>query len=646
VPDLNSITDEIFFRIIKMTMNLKSTRLTNWGGMQIDNFSQPNDLTANRACIDQLKCPIISGAPATGGGGTVLPDGTNYSDYLFWDPTTSSWQVGQDSVHLGTEAGLSEQAAPGQNVNIGYQSMAGPGPPGFTRSRNITIGYQAGYAGLEEDAVLIGNRAGAVKTSSGSVGIGYQALVNGNNANDSRSIAIGFDAGSRQAAGAIAIGTNAGQSNGVFPAPLVHGENCIAIGFGASYNDDGGAAVVSRPNQLIIGTEAGYNGIGEGAVSIGYQAAKGGVGDGEGKDVVIIGTRAGYRSDVTGLISSGTVAVGYQALGKGNFGNALNPNGDPSIAIGSQAGYGQGSYAIAIGIGAAQAAGSGANAAGYQGNSNIAIGYHASYQELIATATRPVNDEITIGTQAGQDGMGLRSIAIGYQAGIKLNDEAAHNVIIGTQAGGSVKPAAPGLGVGAASVAIGFQALIGGRSDGNNQVAIGTNAGTTQDDFAIAIGTKAAGLSNAGTSSSQGLQSIAIGPQAGEGSNTIAFANMGGSSIAIGDRAGQTYNGRVSIAIGTLANADGSNATGTPFGFSAVLNSSGIARNATGNNQLHIATRDPAQVPAGCLQIPNIVTAGTSPGNIPDQTVPLAERFTHYLVYDSATGEIQACPVV
>ncbi len=632
-----------------MTMNLKSTRLTNWGGMQIDNFSQPNDLTANRACIDQLKCPIISDAPATGGGGgTVLPDGTNYSDYLFWDPTTSSWQVGQDSVHLGTDAGLSDQAAPGQNVNIGYQSMAGPGPPPPSiRSRNITIGYQAGINGaLEEDAVLIGNRAGAVKTSGGSVGIGYQALVNGNNSSASRSIAIGFDAGSRQAPGAIAIGTNAGQSNGVFPAPLVHGENCIAIGFGASYNDDGGSAVVSRPNQLIIGTEAGYNGIGEGSVAIGYQAAEGGVGDGEGKDTVMIGTHAGYRSDVAGLIGSGTVAIGYQALGKGNFANALNPNGDPSIAIGSQAGYGQGSYAIAIGIGAARLPAIGANPVGYQGNQNIAIGYHASYQEQIATAPFPVIEEITIGTQAGQDGMGLRSIAIGYQAGIKLGDEAAHNVIIGTQAGGSAKPAGPGLGVGAASVAIGFQALIQGRSDGNNQVAIGTNAGTAQDDFAIAIGTKAAGLSDATTSSSQGLQSIAIGLRAGEGSNTVALANMGGGSIAIGDRAGQTYNGRVSIAIGTLANANGSNGFGVPFGFSTVLNSSGIARNATGNNQLHIATRDPTQVPAGCLQIPNLVTAGTSPGNIPDQTVPQADRFTHYLVYDSATGEIQACPVV
>ena len=36
-----------------MTTNLRP-RSTNWDGIQINDFAQPNNLTANRVCIDQL----------------------------------------------------------------------------------------------------------------------------------------------------------------------------------------------------------------------------------------------------------------------------------------------------------------------------------------------------------------------------------------------------------------------------------------------------------------------------------------------------------------------------------------------------------------------------------------------------------------
>ena len=34
-----------------------------------------------------------------------LPEGVNYSDYIFWNDATRTWELGKNSVHIGSNAG-------------------------------------------------------------------------------------------------------------------------------------------------------------------------------------------------------------------------------------------------------------------------------------------------------------------------------------------------------------------------------------------------------------------------------------------------------------------------------------------------------------------------------------------------------------
>ncbi len=601
-----------------MTTNLMP-RSMNQGGMQINDFTQVNDLTANRACIDELKCPIISNAAGGGGGGTI-PDGTNYSDYLFWDPTTSSWQVGQDSVHEGTNAGLGQIGNTATNIAIGYQASGGTQAAG--PERNIAGGLSAGYQDTEDDTVLIGTEAGAKRAGEGSIAIGYHALYGGNGG-ENKSVAIGWLAGQKQQNNAIAVGTGSGYG-GPAGAPDSQGENCIAIGYHTSYDelaDIGGTTAL--PNQIVIGTEAGYNGIGERGVAIGYQATGSGLGitgtvTAHGRDAVMIGTQVGndltLPSGTGTFVAQGSVGIGYQAMINGN-----TKVDDPSIAIGSQAGKAQASYAIAIGIGAAAMSQTGANPGEAQGTRCIAIGYHAAYAPFLAGTAA---DTIAIGSEASTIGSGQNTICIGTRAGY-ASSGSENGIFIGHQAG-EFKTNANCIG-------IGFQANNAG-TDGVDSIAIGSGAGSqVQKNSAIAIGYQAAGVGDG--LNSGGENSIAIGYQAGAGSpgNTDV---IGDSAIAIGVQAGLTNHGNNSIAIGSQANS-----SGTGYQNAIALNSSGTALNVTGDEQLHVAT-----VPVGVgggLQVPPLAAPAQAPSNIPGA----GTSFDHYLVYNPSTGEIRMCPI-
>ena len=54
-------------------------------------------------------CPAdcISNLPCGGSGSNAgaLPAGRYFSDYLFYNNLTSTWQVGSDAVHIGAKAG-------------------------------------------------------------------------------------------------------------------------------------------------------------------------------------------------------------------------------------------------------------------------------------------------------------------------------------------------------------------------------------------------------------------------------------------------------------------------------------------------------------------------------------------------------------
>jgi hypothetical protein len=257
-----------------MTTNLRP-RSTNWDGIQISDFAQPNDLTANRACIDQLKCPYV---PSDGTGtGSGLPEGTNYSDYLFWQPPTGpfaegQWVVGDTEVHLGANAGLTLQGD--DAVAIG--SDAGNNNQG---EKAVAIGNSAGNNNQGDDAVAIGNGAGNNNQGEKAVAIGIDA---GNATQGASAVAIGDDAGNTlQGSGAVAIGQFAGQTN--------QGDNSIAIGASASLvggnfgntivlNSSGTNVNPTVANQWVVATSALPGGLpttAAGAVAVNAPAAIG-----------------------------------------------------------------------------------------------------------------------------------------------------------------------------------------------------------------------------------------------------------------------------------------------------------------------------------------------------------------------------------
>lgn len=184
---------------------------------------------------------------------------------------------------------------------------------------------------------------------------------------------------------------------------------------------------------------------------------------------------------------------------------------------------------------------------------------------------------------------------------------------------------------------------------GSEEVHIGANATTVANTKAIAIG------ANASVSGATSSSAVAIGVDA---------EATAGSAIAIGDTA--TVSAAQAIAIGNSATVSGTAGNSIAIGANTeitndnsivigeqtetgqpnclYLNSTGAALNDTTGGAtaqphvLKIATKPPGPA-GGMLQVG---TSTTPIVNIPGIT---DNRFTHYLVYDPLTGEIQICPL-
>lgn len=235
------------------------------------------------------------------------------------------------------------------------------------------------------------------------------------------------------------------------------------------------------------------------------------------------GTTAWNSLGYAGGVSIG--ANGQLAIGNGT--NADN-NGTNSISIGTDAGLGQSSVAIAIG-----------HQAGYsgQGGQAIAIGRSAGESNQDWNA-------IAIGRWAGKYDQQSETIAIGRYAA--RTNQRYHSIAIGAQAGENNQY---------------WDAIAIGRNAGNDgqdhqTIAIGHRAGeTSQQAQAIAIGTYTGNYS-------QGWHAIAIGAYAGnyeQGWASIAIGEEAGNNeqgfrgIAIGRWAGEQYQGQQAVAVGALA---------------------------------------------------------------------------------------------
>ena len=159
---------------------------------------------------------------------TSLPAGTTFSEYLYWDTTSNSWEIDGDKVRIGSDAGKQQSTG------------------------SIAIGKNAGNITLPDKTNVQGENAIAIGTNSG------ESLI----ASGENSIAIGTNAG-KSATGlftenSIAIGHNAGNE------PI--GSNNIAIGLNAGSN---------QTRSIAIGNEAGRDGQGSHCVAIGNSAGKG-----------------------------------------------------------------------------------------------------------------------------------------------------------------------------------------------------------------------------------------------------------------------------------------------------------------------------------------------------------------------------------
>jgi hypothetical protein len=149
-----------------------------------------------------------------------VPNGTNYSDYLFWDASANQYQVGSSNVHIGSNSGFTQY-----NNSIAIGNSAGQLQGiGYNVGNSVAIGTNAGQSNQSGLSIAIGTNAGQV--NQGSTGrLDRNQYWN--------CVAIGTNAGqTNQQFGAIAIGLNAGSNN--------LGVNSLAIGTGSARNNSTG----------------------------------------------------------------------------------------------------------------------------------------------------------------------------------------------------------------------------------------------------------------------------------------------------------------------------------------------------------------------------------------------------------------------
>ena len=293
----------------------------------------------------------ISWSSPSGG----LPNGTNQSQGLHWNNTTSQWEItGDGKLAFGNDAG---------EINQGLEAIAIGTNAGKTNQGTyaVALGAGAGFTGQLSEAIAIGNNSGLNDQGERSIAIG---LLSGAATQSTESVAIGYFAGnSQQGIKSISIGQGAGK--------ISQNTKSVAIG-----NDAAGASQGSE--AIAIGNNAGYGGQGNFSIAIGDRAST----SSQGTNCVSIGQLCGDTSQQTKSVaigsSAGKTGQGTKSVAIGNDAGGAS-QGTEAIAIGNNTGYGaQGNFAIAIGDRAG---------ASSQGSSSIAIGKLAGVSSQAANST-------------------------------------------------------------------------------------------------------------------------------------------------------------------------------------------------------------------------------------------------------------------
>ena len=103
---------------------------------------------------DSTTKEVLQGSVAS----NIIPDGNNYSDYLFWNSNISDWQVDGNRVHLGTNAGQTSQSS--NAIAIGV--LAG----NYSQGTNaIAIGQYAGQTSQPANSIIL-NASGSTFSSA------------------------------------------------------------------------------------------------------------------------------------------------------------------------------------------------------------------------------------------------------------------------------------------------------------------------------------------------------------------------------------------------------------------------------------------------------------------------------------------------
>ena len=187
-----------------------------------------------RNVLESLKTSNYSAISGTGVG-------SSYSDYVFYNPTASQFQIGGSELHLGSNAGAISQ----QSFAVALGSQAGQTSQG---TNSVAVGYRAGAGTQGENSVAIGSLAGQNIQSTQAVAIGYGT---GQTSQGQYAVAIGALAGAgTQSTQAVAIGYGAGQTS--------QGQYAVAIGALAGQNTQfTGSIVINASGTALNSNQQG-----------------------------------------------------------------------------------------------------------------------------------------------------------------------------------------------------------------------------------------------------------------------------------------------------------------------------------------------------------------------------------------------------
>jgi hypothetical protein len=363
------------------------------------------------------------------------------------------------SVNLGTASG---QLAGTGCVSIGFLS-GGCSDATHKPIARVAIGsfIENVLAGAGTDArdysVSIGSGSGRY-AGTGAISVSVHDRYTQQTNTGENSVTIGRNCGSQKVqTGAIAVGDQAARDG--------LGADAVSIGTCC------GVYGLMADRAVGIGKEAARDGIGANAVAVGYAA-----GITADTDSVSLGPQSGYNA------GQGSVCIGNQA-GRNTTNPAVKPKG--CVAIGSDiggvskaAGTDAKDFSVAIGPGCGVRASTG----------SVSVGWHERNWGQVDLG----ENAVTIGRNCGNFGVNANAVCIGsYAAEGGIGGEA---VVIGTRAGnaGGIQHRSVAVGPDAGSNALGPDAVAVGWLSGNsadtNSVSVGSRAGTNTGEGSVCIG--------------------------------------------------------------------------------------------------------------------------------------------------------------